>query len=65
MIDEAMQQNVRDRLEPQKAQRENAGRANQQVQQSQASPRAQSDRGGAPGQAECHSSEGEEGRFGR
>jgi hypothetical protein len=50
MIDEAMQPNVSDRLEPQKAQQENAGRANQQVQQSQASPRAQSDRCGAPGQ---------------
>ena len=50
MIDEAMQPNVSDRLEPQKAQPENAGRANPQVQQSQVSPRAQSDRGGAPGQ---------------
>ena len=50
MIDEVMQPNVSDRLEPQKAQRENAGRANQQVQQSQASPMAQSDRSAAPGQ---------------
>jgi hypothetical protein len=50
MIDEAMQPNVSDRLEPQKAQREEAGRANQQVQQSQVSPRAQSDRCVAPAQ---------------
>ena len=50
MIDEVMQPNVSDRLEPQKAQRENAGRANEQVQQSQAGPRAQSDRCAARGQ---------------
>jgi hypothetical protein len=50
MIDEAMQPNVSDRLEPQKAQQENAGLANQQVQQSHASPRAQLDRCVAPGQ---------------
>jgi hypothetical protein len=50
MIDEAMQPNVSDRLEPQKAQQDNAGRANQQSQQSQSTPRAQSDRCGAPGQ---------------
>jgi hypothetical protein len=50
MIDEAMQPNVSDRLEPQKAQRENSGPANQQVQQSQANPRAQSDRCVAQGQ---------------
>jgi len=50
MIDEAMQQNVRDRLEPQKAQQEDAGRANQQMQQNQASPRPPSDRCVAPSQ---------------
>ena len=50
MIDEAMQPNVSDHLEPQKAQQDNTGRATQQLQQSRSTPRPQSDRCVAPGQ---------------